>query len=59
MTTFLQDLRQCIDDGDFTTALDDQGKAVLLAIQEDKRKRSGFMACVCGCYVDTTDPTLP
>lgn len=28
------------NDQDFTTIRDDQGKAVLLAIQEDKRKRS-------------------
>ncbi len=29
----------CIDGDDFTTMDDDSGKAILLAIQEDKRKR--------------------
>ncbi len=37
---FPQDLRLCGEgDQDFSTAEDDEGKAVLLAIQEDKRKR--------------------
>ena len=35
----VQDMRQCEDGSGFTTAEDDQGKAILLAIQEDKRKR--------------------